>query len=64
MLESFTKWKPDWLYELIPGIYFVAGLTAIFYFDFPLGYGTGVLLMFAAFLILIMRKQNRIVENK
>jgi len=58
--ELLTKRMPDWLYEVIPGIYFAAGLAAVFYFDTLSGYGAGALLMFAAFLILMMRKENRI----
>ena len=56
MLKILTKWKPDWLYEAMPYIYSVAGLAAIIYFDIPAGYGSGALLLFAAFLIWMKRK--------
>ena len=63
MLELLIKWKPDWLYEAMPLIYFVAGLAAIFYFDTPLGIGAGALFIFVTFLILMMRQQSRIIER-
>jgi hypothetical protein len=59
MLKLLTKWKPDWLYEVMPYIYSVAGLAAILHFGTPAGYGAGALLLMAAFLIWIMRKENR-----
>ena len=59
MLKLLTKWKPDWLYEVMPYIYSVAGLAAILHFGTPVGYGAGALLLMAAFLIWIMRKENR-----
>jgi nitrate reductase gamma subunit len=59
MLKILTKWKPDWLYEAMPYVYSVAGIAAILYFDTPAGYGAGVLLLFATFLIWMKRKENR-----
>ena len=59
MLKLLTKWKPDWLYEVMPYIYSVAGLAVILHFGTPAGYGAGALLLMAAFLIWIMRKENR-----
>ena len=61
MLKLLTKWKPDWLYEVIPYIYSVAGLTAIVYFDTLLGCGSGALLMIAALLIWKRQKENRTI---
>lgn len=58
MLKIFTKRKPDWLYEVIPSVYWATGLAAFFYFDSLLGYVAGVVLMFIAFLIWMSRKEN------
>jgi hypothetical protein len=63
MLKLLTKWKPDWLYEVMPYIYSVAGLAAILHFGTPAGYGAGALLLVASLLIWIMRKENRSFEN-
>ena len=63
MLKLLTKWKPDWLYEIMPYIYSVAGLAALLYFRSLAGYGAGALLLVAALLIWIMRKENRSFEN-
>ena len=59
MLRLFTMWKPNWLYEAMPYVYLDAGLATIYYFDMLLGYGSGILLLIAAFLIWIKRKENR-----
>ena len=63
MLELLIKWKPDWLYEAMPVIYFVVGVAAILYFDNPAGYGAGVVLMPAACLIWTMWLQHRKQEQ-
>jgi len=60
MLNLLIKWKPDWLYEAMPGIYFIAGIASIFYFDNFLGYGAGALLVAVAGLVLTMRKKHKI----
>ena len=60
MLDIFRSWKPDWLYESMPGVYFIAGIASIFYFDNFLGYCTGGLLVAVAGVVLAMRKQHRI----
>ncbi len=59
MLELLIKWKPGWLYEAMPVIYFMAGVSAILYLDNPVGYGAGILLMLAADLVWTMRLQHR-----
>jgi hypothetical protein len=59
MLELLIKWKPDWLYQAMPYIYSLAGLATIYHFNTPLGYGAGALLLVAACLIWMMRKENR-----
>jgi hypothetical protein len=61
MLDLLTKWKTDWLYKAMPCIYLIAGLTAIFCFDNPPGYGAGAILILAACLI-VMR--NRMEHRK
>lgn len=63
MLKLLTKWKPDWLYEIMPYIYSVAGFAAILHFGTVAGYGAGALLLVASLLIWIMRKENRSFEN-
>ena len=63
MVRLFTMWKPDWLYESMPYIYMVTGLAAIFHFDTPIGYGSGALLLIAAFLIILMRIENRVFKQ-
>jgi hypothetical protein len=59
VLDLFIKWKPDWLYHVMPYIYSLIGLAAIYYFDTPTGYGAGALLLLAACLIWMARKENR-----
>ena len=59
VLKMITRWKPDWLYELMPYIYSMSGIAAIFYFDTVAGYGAGGLLLLAAALIWKMRKDYR-----
>ena len=59
-------WLPDWLYQLLPYLYVVAGLIAINYFEVMTGYISGLLLIFTAGVVFLMRKdyrQNRI-KNK
>jgi len=60
MAGIFKSWKPTWLYEAMPGVYFSAGIASIFYFDNFLGYCAGGLLVAVAGLILTMRKEHRI----
>jgi hypothetical protein len=59
LLVLLTKWKPEWLYEVMPIIYVSAGFASFFYFDSLVGYGAGTLFLIAAFLIWVMRLQNR-----
>ena len=59
MLNHLTKWKPDWLYKIMPIIYFVAGLAVILIVDSPPGLGAGAVLLLAACLIWMMRNQKR-----
>ena len=63
-LKLSAKWKPDWLYESMPYIYSVIGLTTIYYLASPLGYMAGILLMCAAFMIWMKRKAKRNFRNK
>lgn len=63
MIRLFTKWKPDWLYESMPYIYMVSGVAAMLYFDIPIGFWSGVLLVVAAVLIMLMRIENRVFKH-
>ena len=58
-LKQLTRWKPDWLYVAMPFIYWLAEFAVLYYFDTPLGYGAGALLLIAAFLIWVKRATNR-----
>lgn len=59
LLVLLTKWKPDWLYEVMPFVYLFAGLAVMYQFNSLAGYGAGALLLIAAFLIWIMRIEYR-----
>lgn len=59
LLMLLAKWKPAWLYEVMPIIYMLAGFAAFFYFDSLVGYGAGTLFLIAALLIWAMRLENR-----
>ena len=63
-LTQRNKWKPQWLYEAMPFIYSVAGLTMILYFGTPSGYGAGALLLITAFWIWLMRSAKRAFMNR
>jgi len=63
MLKLLIKWKPDWLYEAMPYIYSVAGIVTLYYFGTPVGYGAGALLLTAALLIWMKRKEHRSFKN-
>jgi hypothetical protein len=63
LLKVLAKWKPDWLYELMPYIYTLAGIAAIFHFDTVAWFGAGILLLLAAALIWKMRKDHRSFRN-
>jgi hypothetical protein len=52
-------WLPDWLYKTMPHIYAVVGILAICIGKDDLGIGSGMLLVYLAFLILHLRKENR-----
>ena len=59
LLKLLTKWKPEWLYEVMPFIYMLAGFVVIYHFDTAIGYGAGALLIIAAFLIWALRFDHR-----
>jgi hypothetical protein len=63
-LNTPNKWKPKWLYDAMPHFYSVAGLTMIFYFGTPAGYGVGALLLIAALWIWVMRSAKRAFMNR
>jgi len=52
-------WLPDKLYEFLPYLYGVAGLATLYTFDNLLGFGSGILLLFTAGLIWLMRRDYR-----
>jgi hypothetical protein len=52
-------WLPDWFYELLPYLYAVIGFGTASYFDTPVGYGSGFLLLFTAGLVWMMRRDYR-----
>ena len=63
-LTKWNKWKPRWLYEAMPFIYSVVGLTMILYFGTPAGYGAGALLLVASLWIWMMRSSKRAFMNR
>ena len=52
-------WLPDRLYELLPYLYALGGFFTATYFDSPVGYASGFLLLLTAGLVWIMRKDYR-----
>ena len=59
MLKLFIKWKPDWLYEAMPCVYSVAGIVTIYSFGSSVGHGAGALLLTAALMIWMKRREHR-----
>jgi len=60
VLDPLIKWKPYWLYQVMPFIYLIAGVAALVYVDTPLGYAAGALLILTACLNWMKRKQTRL----
>jgi hypothetical protein len=52
-------WLPDKLYELLPYLYATAGFGTAVYFDTPVGYASGFLLLLTAGLVWMMRRDYR-----
>jgi hypothetical protein len=52
-------WLPDKLYELLPYLYALGGFFTATYFDSPVGYVSGFLLLLTAGLVWIMRRDYR-----
>jgi hypothetical protein len=52
-------WLPDRLYEMLPYLYAVAGFATASYFDTPIGYVSGFLLLLTAGLVWMMRRDYR-----
>ena len=48
-------WLPDWLYNALPFIYTMGGLLSIYHANNIVGQGSGVLLIFAGFLVWNLR---------
>jgi hypothetical protein len=63
-LIKWNRWKLKRLYDANPLTYFVAGLTTIFYFGTPAGYGVGALLLIAALWIWMLRSVRRAFMNR
>ena len=59
MLSPHKKWMPAWLYQALPFVYSLVGAVAIGYFESPTGFNARILLLFAAFLIWIIRNDNK-----
>ena len=59
VLSPRTKWMPGWLYQALPYVYSLSGLVAIYFFEAPPGYSAGILLLFAACLVWMMRNKNK-----
>jgi len=47
----------------MPYIYSVAGIVTLYYFDTPVGYGAGALLLTAALMIWMKRREHRNLRN-
>ena len=59
-------WLPDRLYEVLPYLYAIAGFATATYFDTPVGFGSGFLLLLTAGLVWLMRRdyrQGRVTKN-
>lgn len=52
------RW-PSWIYEPLPYLYLLAGVTAAVGFDPLVGRISGLLLIMAAILIILMRREYR-----
>ena len=52
-------WLPEKFYELLPYLYAILGMATLGYFDTPLGYGSGLLLLLTACLVWMMRRDFR-----
>ena len=52
-------WLPDRLYELLPYLYAVAGFMTASYFETPVDYGSGFLLLLTACIVWMMRWDYR-----
>ena len=52
-------WMPTFLYELMPIIYMVAGVSSIRSLDSHIGQGSGWLLLAAALTIIKLRLEHR-----
>jgi hypothetical protein len=52
-------WLPDKVYEVLPYLYAVAGFITAYYFETPVGYVSGFLLLLTACLVWMMRRDYR-----
>jgi hypothetical protein len=51
-------WLPDWLYKVLPLLYTVSGVFAIYHAGNLVGQGSGVLLILTALLVWKLRKDG------
>jgi len=56
-------WLPDWLYRTLPVIYLISGSFCFYYSEIVVGHASGVLLIFAAFLVWKLRKEFKEVRG-
>ena len=61
LLDFRVWWLPRWLYEALPFLYLLGGLTAIAAFDCATGQSSGLLFCIAGTTILFVRWQHRTV---
>lgn len=52
-------WLPDRIYEMLPYLYAIAGFSTAVYFDTPIGYVSGFLLLLTAGIVWMMRRDYR-----
>lgn len=52
-------WLPDRIYEVLPYLYAIAGFSTAVYFDTPVGYVSGFLLLLTAGIVWMMRRDYR-----
>ena len=50
---------PEWLYEALPSLYAHDGCATAIYFDMPIGFTSGMILLLAAILVRLMSRGYR-----
>jgi hypothetical protein len=59
-----AMWLPDWLYIVLPHIYAAMGILAIYSGDNAVSVGSGVLLVFTAFLVWKLRSEYKTLDKR